>query len=107
MKLVKMIPIGDENRISRTELKKWCNLPDRVMRDEIHEIRLRGIPVVSSSSRSGYCIAGRQEEIDAFVRENESRIKDLKKINEIMRRCRPVPDVATLDELISRLEAKK
>lgn len=101
--LLNLLPIGSDNPISRAQLQKFLNIPDRKIRDEIREIRLKNIPVVSSSSKAGYYIADNQEEIEAFIRENKSRIRELEAVNAIMMQCEAIPDINALYEV---LEAK-
>lgn len=95
-KLLGCLPIGTENRVSRAQLQKWLHMPDRAIRDAIKAIRMQQIPIVSSSSQPGYSIASTQADIDAFIRENQSRIRELEAINETMRKCRAVPDSGAL-----------
>lgn len=83
--------IGEDNRVSRAHLAsallgKADERNDRKIR-KAKEIIVKdmGILILSSSGTRGYYLAEYQEEVDAFVRENNNRIASLRQLNNVAR----------------------
>jgi len=69
--------IGKKHRVTRRELAiellgKFTQRTDRMIRKS-----KEGLPILSSSGKSGYYLAAYQEEIDAYIQENKNRITSL------------------------------
>ena len=83
--------IGEDNRVSRGHLAsvllgKADDRNDRKIRKAKELIvKNTGILILSSSGAKGYYLAEYQEEVDAFVRENDSRIASLRQLNNLAR----------------------
>lgn len=73
MTILDYIPTGSENPISRRDLARLLDVPDRMVRGRIMQLRMEGYPICSTSSRAGYYMADSREELEAFCREHESR----------------------------------
>ena len=80
---------GMDNRISRRELVLHVygvdlpagtnlanNRQDRNIREAIERLRTNH-PILSSSGNGGYWYAANQEELDGWIREQESRVREM------------------------------
>lgn len=76
MNVIDCIPIGKKNAISRERLAACTGLRDRAVRDTIHNLRLSGNKIISSSNAKGYYI-GTDEEWAAFRKEQFSRARSI------------------------------
>ena len=54
---------------------KYTGMNDREIRDCIKFLRDKEIPILSSSAHNGYWLSSSIEEIEAFVMENEHRVR--------------------------------
>ena len=79
MEVLKYIPEGRENAISRPVLCSVTGLPDRAVRREIRRLRESGEMILSDTERSGYWLAGDDDfkEVLRCHRMLESYIKSL------------------------------
>lgn len=73
MNLLNLIPYGRDNAISRADLVRLTGLDDRTVRDNIKELVRQGYPILSSSQARGYWLSNNIAEIEAFIRECDSR----------------------------------
>lgn len=79
MDVIKFIPVGHKNAVSREYLARVTGLTDRQIRMEIHLAR-RERPIINLSDGSGYYIPDMDDAFDRlalseYVRQEESRIK--------------------------------
>lgn len=58
MEVLKYIPEGRENAISREMLCKVTGMPDRAVRREIRRLRDKGEPILTDTEKGGYWMAG-------------------------------------------------
>ena len=77
--ILNYIPKGQENAVTRTELCKRTGLADRMMRDALHDAKLK-TPILNMQDGRGYFIPDMNIENDRFillrhVRQEESRIR--------------------------------
>lgn len=73
MTLIDLIPIGRTNAIRRAALCQRCGMGDRKMRDEIKQLRDKGIPVLNNQDGSGYYISNDPDEIRRWQRQEMAR----------------------------------
>jgi len=73
MNILKLIPHGRENAITRAELVRLCGMDDRTVRENIKRLVSEGYPILSSSQAKGYWLSEDIHEIEAFIRECDSR----------------------------------
>lgn len=94
-RILKHIPTGSRNAVSRKRLRILTGLCDRRVRGEIHEAR-RYIPILNLSDGSGYFIPDMNEPGDRlllkeYVRQEEHRLKSigwaLKSARKTLRSC--------------------
>lgn len=107
MDILQYIPHGKENAISRNELSRLLKLPDRKIRKLIEQKRIKGIPILSSSSARGYWISDDISEIQAFLQEFDHRINTQNKnMAKLRRYCNEVTGVhcTKVREHIRRLD---
>ena len=79
MDILEFIPVGKRNAVSRRYLKDITHIPDRKLRNLIHQAR-RKIPILNLSDGRGYYIPDMNTEEDRqalvqYVRQEENRIK--------------------------------
>ena len=76
--ILKFIPFGRENAISRTSLCMKTGLNDRNMRDNINRARKRAV-IINLSDGSGYYRPTNNDvsEVIKFKKQEESRAKDV------------------------------
>lgn len=77
--ILNYIPKGQENAVTRAELCKRTGLTDRMMRDALHDAKLK-TPILNMQDGRGYFIPDMNLENDRFillrhVRQEESRIR--------------------------------
>jgi len=70
---------------TRTILEIKTGLCDRQIRKNIEKLRLLGYPIISTSKKQGYYIAESNIEIQGYILENQKRIIELEKINQILK----------------------
>ena len=61
MEVLKYIPEGQENAISREMLSKVTGMPDRAVRREIRRLRDKGEPILTDTEKGGYWLAGAED----------------------------------------------
>lgn len=66
MNIVKFIPLGKENAISRASLAQKAGLSDRKMRNEIENARRRGFLIINLQDGRGYY---RSDDLDDIERQ--------------------------------------
>ena len=71
--VIKHIPVGRENAVTRQKLEALTGNNDRTNRQAILEARSRGIKIVSSSSGKGYYIADNNDDWRMFLEEHRRR----------------------------------
>lgn len=76
MDILKHIPIGKENAISRNLLKKTTKLDDKEMRRQIAKAR-QHTPILNSQDGNGYYQPNKSEtnEVEAFIRQESKRAR--------------------------------
>lgn len=62
--------------VVREDLPKDAN--DRKIREAIHQLRLKGYPIVASSGEAGYALVDDPARIDAYIAEEASRIEEIR-----------------------------
>lgn len=65
--------IGEENAITKRELCRKARLGERGIRLYIRELRMEGMVICSTSSKKGYFVPKRANEVTRFIREMEKR----------------------------------
>lgn len=73
MNLLDYIPFGKENAITRQELVRLTGLDDRTIRNEIKRLNREGVPILSSSHTCGYWQSDDVKELEAYIKETDSR----------------------------------
>jgi len=73
MELLKLIPKGRENAITRQQLCNLTGWGDRKVRGEIKKLVRDGYPILSLSESPGYWYSSDIDEIERFLREVDSR----------------------------------
>jgi len=74
--LIDMIPTGKEDSISRADLAKQLNIPDRSVRELIHEAR-KNSPILSNTSKGGYYLPANKDEANEFIQQQYSYISNI------------------------------
>lgn len=79
MDILDYIPTGRQNAITRSDLCRITGLTDRMMRDALHEAKLK-IPILNMQDGKGYFIPDMNDQNDRYtlmmhVRQEESRIR--------------------------------
>ena len=76
--IVKYIPYGKENAISRSELCRITGLNDRSMRDLINQARKRAV-IINVQDGKGYFRPTKNDldEVKKFKRQEENRAKEV------------------------------
>lgn len=72
MKLFDLIPVGEENSVSRKELAALVGLSDRSLRLAIHRERLRGCQILANSD-GGYYRPEHSRDTVRFIRSMRRR----------------------------------
>lgn len=73
--LLSLIPKGRQNAIKRTELVRLYGKPDRVVRQEIEDLRHQGFLIANHQDGKGYFICDTPQEAYAYFKAQESRAK--------------------------------
>ena len=73
MKVYDLLPVGEENAISRSDLAALIGLDDRTLRNQIQRERLAGAPILSSNQHSGYFRPANTAETERFIRSMTGR----------------------------------
>lgn len=75
MKLIELIPVGNENRITSFELCQMLNISGAEVRKQVNSLRCNGTPIASDSH--GYYIATNPSELDHTIASFNSRINQM------------------------------
>ena len=75
MDILQYIPHGKENAITSKELGKLLGIHERTAREEMKRLVRKGVPIMSSSHGKGYWLTDDWDEVGAFLKEHENRIK--------------------------------
>ncbi|NCU25099.1 hypothetical protein EOM86_00050 [Candidatus Nomurabacteria bacterium] len=62
-----------KNRVDRRTLARLTQLNDRVMREQIHDLRMKGHRIIGDTSSKGGYFMGTPAEWDAFCEQQRSR----------------------------------
>jgi len=76
MDLLELIPFGRENAISRARLCSLTGLNDRALREKIAQLRRHHV-IINDQSGRGYYRTDNIDEIQAFVRQEEARLRSI------------------------------
>lgn len=84
------IPTGQRNAVTRSELCRRTGLTDRMMRDALHDAKLK-TPILNMQDGRGYFIPDMSTESDRLilkkhVRQEENRIKSTEDTLEVERK---------------------
>lgn len=77
-----------DDPMSRSDLKYWSGLPDRVARDAIEGLRRRGYWIVNGTN-GGYYITFNRAEMEAWLVSYTSRARTINKVATAMRAADP------------------
>lgn len=80
MDIVKYIPVGRKNAISRPYLSTLTGLSDRINRKWIEAARRQGVRIISSSHGRGYYIAEDDNEWLHFLEEHKRRAESILRV---------------------------
>lgn len=75
MDILQYIPHGKGNAITSRELGKLLGIHERTAREEMKRLVRKGVPIMSSSQGKGYWITDDWDEVGAFLKEHENRVK--------------------------------
>lgn len=73
MAIYDLLPVGEENAVSRRELTQRIGVSDRRLRQQIAQERKAGALILSSESHSGYYRPANAQELRRFVASMTSR----------------------------------
>ena len=76
MNILDCLKVGKANAITRSELSVKTGMKDRDMRKEIHDLRIQGELIISSSHGKGYYLAESDNDIGIVIRESISRVRN-------------------------------
>lgn len=71
--LLKLIPYGRENAVSRNDLQRLTGMNDRAVRMEVKRLLRLGEPILSSSKHGGYWRSENLDEWNEFINESKRR----------------------------------
>lgn len=95
--VLEFIPRGKENAITRAELVEKIGLDDRTVRELIHDKRTKGEFIISSTSGKGYYLPEKREEMERFINQQKSYIKNLQRsISKAERDLKTLPEQTAL-----------
>lgn len=86
MDITKFLGYGIENAVSRTDLSRMLNMPDRQVRRLIAAARVRGELIISSPYGDGYYLSDDLGEITRQLKMNERRARSVLVQNTHLRR---------------------
>lgn len=79
--ILHLIPYGKDNAITKAELMQKTGKGDRSVRKVIERLRESGEVILSSSHSVGYWRSDEDEDIKAYLAENNHRIMKLHRTN--------------------------
>lgn len=74
--LLQMIPVGKTDAISRYDLCRQLKMPDRTVRQLIHDARMIH-PILSNTESGGYYLPATKEEAEEFINQQNSYISNI------------------------------
>lgn len=79
MNIISLIPFGQDNAISRKNLRSLCGLSDRIMRKEIEKTR-REYAILNAQDGSGYFRPMPEEKplVERWLRQERSRERSVR-----------------------------
>lgn len=86
MNVVDFIPTGKENAITRSDLVRMLNLPDRKVREMIETARKDGALILNDQDGAGYYISDDLGELKRQLKQNQSRAGSVLRQNTHLRR---------------------
>lgn len=86
MNIVNFIPTGKENAITRADLVRVLNLPDRKVREMIETARKDGALILNAQDGAGYYISEDVGELKRQLHSNHSRAMSVLRQNTHLRR---------------------
>lgn len=86
MELLRYIPRGRENAVTRQQLANLTGKPDRAIRKEIERLRHAGVAIVSLSDAKGYWLTDDLGEIEQFLRETNARERTSRRTTYLLRK---------------------
>ncbi len=86
MNIVDFIPTGKENAITRSDLVRILNLPDRKVREMIETARKDGALILNDQDGAGYYISEDVGELKRQLHSNHSRAMSVLRQNTHLRR---------------------
>ncbi len=86
MNICEFIPTGKENAITRADLVRRVNLPDRKVREMIETARKDGALILNAQDGAGYYISNDVGELKRQLRSNHSRAMSVLRQNTHLRR---------------------
>lgn len=86
MDIMTYIGVGRESAITRKELVRLTNLPDRAVREQIEVARRNGELIVNAGDGAGYYISENIDELTRQYRMNESRAMSILVQQKFLRR---------------------
>lgn len=87
MSIVDYIPTGKASAISREDLAKVTELPDRRVRMLVAAERRRGRIIISESSGRGYYLPDNTEDVTRFIRSMKKRAREIAAIADATERA--------------------
>lgn len=79
MRIVDLLPVGEQNAVPLRHLKELSGLPGREVRRLIQTERLRGVPILSDNI-NGYYLAANAQEREEFIRSMHHRAAEIIKV---------------------------
>ena len=86
MDIMTYIGVGKEAAITRSELARLTNLPDRKVREQIEAARRNGELIVNAGDGAGYYISDNIDELTRQYRMNENRAMSILVQKKFLRR---------------------
>lgn len=86
MDIMTYIGVGKESAITRSELARLTNLPDRKVREQIEAARRNGELIVNAGDGAGYYISDNIDELTRQYRMNENRAMSILVQQKFLRR---------------------
>lgn len=87
-----------EDPVTRSDLKYWCGLPDRVARLTIESLRSRGFWIVNGVGGKGYYITFDRNELEQWLKTYTARARVISKNANAMRAR--VPEQVGIGEVV-------
>lgn len=88
MDIKKLMPVGENNRITASEITKITNLPGARVRFYVNKLRSEFVPIASDDK--GYFIAEKPEELNHTIAQINSRIHKMIKAREGLKKAQKI-----------------